>query len=336
MVYDDPIYGSVRIEEPVLKSLISSEAMQRLKGVLQHGISGLIGITAPSTRFEHSVGVMLLVRRLGGSLEEQIAALLHDVSHTAFSHVIDYVYHDHDQQEYHEEIKQRFMRQTDLPELLTAHGYDWRSFVDEAQFSLLEQPAPRLCADRVDYFLRDSLVLGLSSTADVDASLEHLAVQDGRIVTDDVAAAQWLAYTYIAADKASWANFREVGLYELTAQAIRRALQIGVVRETDFWATDDELWRQLHDTNDADVQETLKLISPETDFVWDEDQPTFVVGTKLRSIDPDVIVKDDEVAPLSALDRVFAAYRLAYHEQRKGLWPVRVIAPGARNARRSQ
>ncbi len=34
---------------------------------------------------------MMLVNRLGGSLEEQIAALLHDVSHTAFSHVIDYV-----------------------------------------------------------------------------------------------------------------------------------------------------------------------------------------------------------------------------------------------------
>jgi HD superfamily phosphohydrolase len=37
---------------------------------------------------------MLLVRRLGASLEEQIAALLHDVSHTAFSHVIDSVDHN--------------------------------------------------------------------------------------------------------------------------------------------------------------------------------------------------------------------------------------------------
>lgn len=335
MYYDDPIYGSVQIEEPVLKSLITSGAMQRLKGVLQHGISGLIGITAPCTRFEHSVGVMLLVRRLGGSLEEQIAALLHDVSHTAFSHVIDYVYHDHNQQTYHEEIKQRFMRQTDLPEILEAHGYDWRSFVDETQFSLLEQPAPRLCADRVDYFLRDSLKLNLANAVDVDASLAHLAVHDGRIVMGEVAAAQWLAYTYIAADKASWANFREVGLYELTAQAIRRALQIGVVQETDFWATDEELWQQLHDTNDTEVQETLQLVHPETEFVWDEDRPTFVVSTKLRSIDPDVVLDDNEVAPLSVVDRAFAAYRRAYHEQRGGLWPMRVVASDLGNDQRS-
>jgi HD superfamily phosphohydrolase len=80
--------------------------VQRLHGVLQHGITGLIGLTQPITRYEHSVGAMLLVRQLGGSLREQIAALLHDVSHTAFSHVIDYVLNDHDGQSYHDEMKE--------------------------------------------------------------------------------------------------------------------------------------------------------------------------------------------------------------------------------------
>ena len=57
-------------------------------------ITALLGITQPITRYEHSVGVMLLARRVGGGLREQVAALLHDVSHTAFSHVIDHVFHD--------------------------------------------------------------------------------------------------------------------------------------------------------------------------------------------------------------------------------------------------
>jgi hypothetical protein len=34
------------------------------------------------TRYEHSVGAMLAVRRLGGNLEAQASALLHDVAHT--------------------------------------------------------------------------------------------------------------------------------------------------------------------------------------------------------------------------------------------------------------
>src|SRR5512139_2939097 len=103
MRYLDSVYGEVDLEESVLLDLMQTQAMQRLRGVLQHGITALIGITRPVTRFDHSLGVMLLVRRLHaraeqnampsqlarGSLEEQIAALLHDVSHTAFSHVID-------------------------------------------------------------------------------------------------------------------------------------------------------------------------------------------------------------------------------------------------------
>lgn len=54
-------------------------------------------------RYDHSVGVMLLIRMLGGTLEEQIAGLLHDVSHTAFSHVADYVFENRDE-DYHEII----------------------------------------------------------------------------------------------------------------------------------------------------------------------------------------------------------------------------------------
>ena len=85
MPYTDPIYGTVDIPEPVLLDLMQTQAVHRLHGVLQHGVSALVGVTVPTSRFEHSMGVMLLVRRLGASLEEQIAALLHDVSHTALA-----------------------------------------------------------------------------------------------------------------------------------------------------------------------------------------------------------------------------------------------------------
>ncbi|HSM57107.1 MAG TPA: HD domain-containing protein [Candidatus Sulfomarinibacteraceae bacterium] len=334
MNYVDVIYGEVQIDEPVLRSLMASSAMQRLKGVLQHGISGLIGVTSPITRFEHSAGTMLLVRRMGGDLQEQIAALLHDVSHTAFSHVIDYVYNNHDDQSYHEEIKERYMSQTDLPERLARHGYDWRAFIEEAPYPLLEQPAPRLCADRLDYFLRDSVELDLATGAEIQNCLEHLVVREGRIVTDDISTARWLAHTYIAADKASWANFREVGLYELTARAIRRALEVGHVREMDFWGTDEALWRRLHVAQDNTVRETLRLVHPETSFVWDEERPTFAVSTKLRSIDPDIVAENGQVAPLSSIDEQFAAHRAAYHRERAGLWPMRVIAPGEGSKKR--
>lgn len=326
MHYHDNVYGWVSIDDPLIEALMHAPAVVRLKGVLQHGITGLIGITTPITRFEHSVGTMLLVRRLDGSLEEQVAALLHDVSHTAFSHVIDYVFDGHDSQSYHDEIKEEFLSQTELPELLARYDLNWRDYIEEANYPLLEQPAPRLCADRLDYFLRDSLDLGLADRTEVQEALDHVIVHEGRIMTDDVQVATWLARTYLAADRASWANLREVGLYELTARAIRRALQIDLIQTGDFWRTDKELWEILQQSDDAGIQQDLELVNTETVFTIDEDNPTFMVSTKIRSIDPEIVSPEGDVNSLSAIDSQFAAERRNYHRQREGQWPVRVIA----------
>ncbi len=207
MKIEDPIYDSFEIEEPVLLALMQSDAMRRLRGVLQHGITGLLGITKPTTRYEHSLGVMLLVRRFGADLPEQIAALLHDVSHTAFSHVIDYVFNGHNRQSFHEEMKEQYIQGTDIPEILSTFGYDWQEFLEEEKFSLLEQPAPALCADRLDYFLRDSFGMGLATLEQIHFALDHLVVQYGRFAVDDLQVARWLGDTFMAADDASWSNF---------------------------------------------------------------------------------------------------------------------------------
>ncbi|MAT98746.1 MAG: hypothetical protein CL608_16510 [Anaerolineaceae bacterium] len=325
MRYDDPLYGETIIDEPILQALIHSPAVQRLHHVLQHGITGLIGLTEPITRFEHSLGVMLLVRRLGGPVREQIAALLHDVSHTAFSHVIDYVLDDHDEQSYHDEMKEAYMATTDLPDTLGRFGYNWRDFVDEDAYPLLEQPSPRLCADRIDYFLRDCVGLGLAEQADIDRAVAHLVVQDGRIALNDLSVAQWFGHTFMQADDASWANFREVGLYELTARAIRRGLEISAIVQDDFWLTDEVLWQKLHAHDDLHLQALLSQVSLETEFVWDEANPTFLVSTKLRAIDPDVW-HEGALRPLSTLDPEFAAKRAAYLSRKQGSWPMRVIS----------
>jgi hypothetical protein len=324
MRYQDPIYGPAEINEPTLLDLLGTRALQRLDGILQHGISGLVGVTNPTTRLEHSIGAMLLVRRLGGTLEEQIAALVHDVSHTAFSHVIDYVYDQHDSQGYHEQNKERYVANTDLPRTLARHGYNWQDIIDEDRYPLLEQPGPALCADRLDYFFRDSVPLGLATTREVQRALEHLTVREGKIAADDSETARFLAYTFIAADDLSWSNFQEVGLYELTAQVIKAGLRAGTITEQDFWSTDAKLWAKLARSDDGKVQRWLPLVSADTRFAWDATQPNWWVSTKIRTLDPDVML-GGAVQPLSALDPEFAAYRQVYLERKRGRWPIRVL-----------
>lgn len=328
MQYDDAIYGTVEISEPVLLELMQSRAMQRLAGVSQHGITALLGITPPFSRFDHSVGVMLLVRRLGASIEEQIAALLHDVSHTAFSHVIDFVFDDHSGQSYHEEKKEPFIATSDIPDILDRHGWDWREFLDETGFALLEQASPALCADRLDYFLRDLEFLGLASGKEIGAAVGSLTVEGGKITVTSPDAARWMAYTFIEADRASWSSFREVGLYQLTAEAIKAAIKFGFIVEADLWGTDKVLWNKLCSANHPDVKGLIDNITPGTRFTWDAEHPAFSVATKVRSIDPPV-VSGKAVTPLSGLDPVFGRYREDYLAGKQGLWPMGIVnAPG--------
>lgn len=323
MIYDDRVYGVTEINEPVLLDLIDSAAVQRLHGVLQHGVSAIIGVTRETSRFEHSMGVLILVRKLQASIEEQIASLLHDVSHTAFSHVIDYVFNSHDTQGYHEEHKLEYVSRTDIPEILNTHGYNWMDFMCEEEYSLLEQDLPHLCADRLDYFLRDARDLGLAGDHEVSATLEKLVNYRGRIVVTDLDTARWLGYTFIEGDKSSWANFREVGLYELAARAIRRGLKIGVLTEADLWGTDHLAWDKLHNSLDPELQHNFRRVHAETDFIWDDNNPEFLVSTKLRAIDPDVLL-NGQVSPLSTLDSKFGRHKHEYLVQNSGKWPMRV------------
>lgn len=72
--------------------------------------------------------------------------------------------------------------------------------------------------------------------------LSHLVICEKQIVVNDLTAARLLAETYIQADDQSWSSLQAIGLYEPTASAIRRALEVHAIQEIDVWGTDKELW----------------------------------------------------------------------------------------------
>ncbi len=324
MQYDDAIYGPCAITAPVLLDLLNARAVRRLRGVLQHGISGLLGHTRAITRYEHSVGTMLLVQRLGGRLEEQVAALLHDVSHTAFSHVIDFVFDDHGTQSYHERMKRWWVAQTDVPEVLRRHGLDWEDFLSDEPFPLLEQPSPSLCADRLDYFLRDATALGVLSATDARSVCDHLVVAHGHVAVSDVQTARLIGDRYMQADEASWSNPAEAVLYELTARAIRVALSRGAIADADLWGTDAELWGSLGRSDDPVVAEAVARVTRPYTLVKCDAAPTLRLRPKVRTVDPDVVCAGG-VRRLSELDPAFARCRREYLRRKSDGIAVRLV-----------
>ena len=69
LIIDDPVYGKVKIDEPVLIDLIESNPVQRLKGICQNGPRDYWHRNTFS-RYSHSIGVLILLRILGATLKE--------------------------------------------------------------------------------------------------------------------------------------------------------------------------------------------------------------------------------------------------------------------------
>ena len=65
MTYKDRIYGEVEILESVILDLINSKSLQRLKGIDQAGYFKPYFPNSGYNRFEHSLGVFIILKKYG-------------------------------------------------------------------------------------------------------------------------------------------------------------------------------------------------------------------------------------------------------------------------------
>lgn len=289
MKIDDRVYGEKEIEKQVILDLIDSDPVQRLKKVHQAGPQPFFMDKKAMTRYEHSLGVFLLLRDHGASIEEQIAGLLHDVPHTAFSHTADFVF-DTDDHEYHDRFLEKVVRDSEIPEILDKHGLDLEFILDEENFGLLERDAPDLCADRIDYFLRDSKSYG---GWDVERFVESLTTHEGMFVLDDPEIAVEFAEKYAEADEEWWANPKEVVAIKLFAQALRKAIETEVMAEEELFKNDEEVLEKLRSSEDSKIQEKLRLLEKGFSIELEAKNPDMHVKTKARSVNPPILTNGE-------------------------------------------
>jgi HD superfamily phosphohydrolase len=259
MHWDDRVYGEVAIDDPRLLALIEGPTFQRLKGIRQAGPSAFAFPFKTVTRYEHSLGVHVLLRRLGAPLREQVAGLLHDISHTAFSHAVDFVFAS-EEQNHHEQLKQEFLHRRDIVAALLPLGFAPEDFVDDSIYPLLERPIPWLCADRVDYFFRDGLACAVLTPGDVGQMLGHTTVIDRTMVVTDVATARLAAEKYAAMNREWWAGPTEAYIYNEFADALREAFRLGVLHEQDLLVDDTHVLDRLQAAASPMIAEKLDRI----------------------------------------------------------------------------
>ncbi len=175
----DEVHGYIDLMEIELK-IIDSPIFQRLRYIKQLATAWYVYPGATHTRFSHSLGSMHIMGLVATRLMEQgyiydpddiqllrLAALLHDIGHTPFSHAIEPFYRNTISLD-HEEISKIIISENrDIKEILSFYGYDPNKIIAILEGRYREPLYNQLLSsdldvDRMDYLIRDALHTGVT------------------------------------------------------------------------------------------------------------------------------------------------------------------------------
>src|SRR5689334_10684027 len=194
-IINDPVYGFITIDDPLIFQVISHCYYQRLRRIHQMAFAHLVYPGAVHTRLHHSLGAYhlmssalreLKIKGVDITPEEeqaaQIAILLHDVGHGPFSHSLEQVLI---RNAHHEQISLLIMH-------VLNEKFDGRLqmaidiFTNNYKKNFLHQlVSGQLDVDRMDYLTRDSFFTGVSEgVISYDRILKMLAVSGNELTVE--------------------------------------------------------------------------------------------------------------------------------------------------------
>ncbi|MDE5414648.1 HD domain-containing protein [Alkalihalobacterium chitinilyticum] len=175
-VFKDPVHRYIHVRDTLIWELIGTREFQRLRRIRQLGTTFFTFHGAEHSRFNHSLGVYEIMRRIIEVFQgrphwdnnERLlclsAALLHDVGHGPFSHSFEKVFNT-DHEEWTREI---ILGETEINQVLRKMGEDFpqkvadvieKTYSNKLVVSLISS---QIDADRMDYLQRDAYFTGVS------------------------------------------------------------------------------------------------------------------------------------------------------------------------------
>lgn len=195
-IVNDPVWGFIQLPSELAYDIVSHPYFQRLRRIVQMGLSFLVYPGAVHTRFNHSLGCMHLMKEALDTLqakgvaitdEEKDAAcaaiLLHDIGHGPLSHVLE---HTLLPSVSHEEVSKLIMRQLNR---------EWGGRLDMAMAIfdgsygkpfLHQLVSGQLDVDRLDYLNRDSFYTGVQEgVVGTERIIKMMNVHEGQLVVEE-------------------------------------------------------------------------------------------------------------------------------------------------------
>lgn len=289
------IYGEFYVDQ-MIADIINSKIFKRLKKVHQGGAGYLVNECWNVTRYDHSIGSMFLAKKMGGSQQDQILSLLHDVSHTAFSHVIDYIL-DNDNENYHDNIWMDTIINSEIPSILKRYEIE-SDFLFNTNYFALEANLPSLSIDRIDYTLRDMYHQKIITLSEVNKFLSSLSIYNQTICVNSIKMAEWFQRLYYKEVIGYFKNPLNIYANEKLTEILRASLKEEIIKIEDFLLTDDQLLEKIKRSKNNDLK--TQLFELENTRNLRHLDITNNLKIKARIIDPDVLI-DNKIYKLTEL-----------------------------------
>lgn len=251
----------------------------------------------PYSRYDHSLGVALIVWHFTKRKEQTLAGLFHDLATPVFAHVVDFLNGDHLRQESTEAgTRECIAGSPELMEGLAELGLTVDQVADYHRYPIADNDAPALSADRLEYTLGNLLNYGFADRKTVSAFYQDLAVG-----TDEQGREELAFRTPEIAEAFTAAALQNSRVYvadedrlamQMLADLLQTALRRGVLQREDLWKTEPWVIRQLE--TDAVCRETWRRFCRSCRVVRSEVRPLDghvwrQVDAKKRWVDPLVL-----------------------------------------------
>lgn len=229
--------------------------MQRLKGIgmdcgCEYTKFPTYQNLTPYSRYDHSIGVALIVWHFTNNISQSIAGLLHDISSPSFSHTIDFMNKDYTSQESTEKgTKEIINSSSQIQSLLKKYNTCTEEVCDYHMYPIADNDKPQLSADRLEYTLRNLVRYLHKPIEEVKLYYDDLFVSKNEFEIDELS-----FKTQEIAEKFSLAALESTKIYvldedrfsmESLASLMRDGLQSGVISMADLDTTEPQVISKL-------------------------------------------------------------------------------------------
>lgn len=190
-VIRDPIHGDISLTYSDIK-LIDTFPIQRLRNIAQLGTVQWVFPGAKSSRFEHTIGVSHIAKKIARNMLEpdeyrdqrdllSAAAIFHDAGHAPFSHTLEEFHIPLDHEKRSAALAREFVDKCQV----TFSGQEIEKILNGQSDYLSQIISGTIDADRLDYLQRDAFHTGVSYGVIDSRILSHLKLKENTLVIDE-------------------------------------------------------------------------------------------------------------------------------------------------------